>query len=110
MTTQMATQRQTAKTQRKRYPGAFKARIVLVALREQQTINEIASEYGIHPGLVSQWKKQAMDEMPGLFEDRRENNRQEQQEEEALRDRLYQQIGQLKVELDFLKKKTGIAR
>jgi putative transposase len=95
------------KTQRKRYSGEFKARIALVALREQQTINEIGSEYAIHPGLVSQWKKQALEEMPTLFNDRRENNREE---EEALRDQLYQQIGQLKVELDFLKRKAGVTR
>ncbi|MDQ2731935.1 MAG: transposase, partial [Armatimonadota bacterium] len=87
------------KTQRKRYSGEFKARIALVALREQQTINEIASEYAIHPSLVSLWKKQALEEMPALFNDRRENNHQE---DEALRDQLYQQIGQLKVEMDFL--------
>jgi len=95
------------KTQRNRYSREFKARIALVALREQQTISEIASEYAVHPSLVCQWKKQALEEMPALFNDRREKDHQE---DEALRDQLYQQIGQLKVELDFLKKKAGVTR
>src|ERR1700692_2003525 len=96
-------------TQRKHYDKEFKAKIAVVALREQQTVNEIASSYGIHPGQVSQWKKQALEQMPSLFVDGRENGHSERKDE-ALRDQLYQQIGQLKVELDFLKKKTGVGR
>ncbi len=98
------------KAQRNRYDKEFKAKIALVALREQQTINEIGASYGVHPGMVSLWKKQAVEELSSVFSDRRENLQKEREEEESLRDRLYQQIGQLKVELDFLKKKTGVTR
>ena len=96
--------------QRGRHTPEFKAKVALIALMEQQPINEIASRYEVHPGQVSQWKKQAKDELPSLFNDRREKDHQNRLEEEALRDQLYQQIGQLKVELDFLKKKTGALR
>ncbi|GHO63956.1 hypothetical protein KSC_028480 [Ktedonobacter sp. SOSP1-52] len=74
---------------------------VLEAIRGQKTANEIASEYGVHPTQITQWKKQALDDLPSLFAQPpsgREKN------EEALIASLYQQIGQLKVEVDFLKK------
>lgn len=92
----------TQQQQRKTYPPAFKARVALEALKEQRTINEIASEYGVHPNLVSQWKKQMQEGLPGLFCER---GRKNERDEEQLRARLYQQIGQLQVELDWLKKK-----
>ena len=98
------TQQQRAQQQRKTYPPAFKARVALEALKGQRTINEIASEYGVHPNLVSQWKKQMQEGLPGLFSERQ--SRQVRDEEE-LKGRLYQQIGQLQVELDWLKKKVG---
>jgi transposase-like protein len=90
--------------QRKTYPPAFKARVALEALKGQRTINEIASEYGVHPNLVGQWKKQMQEGLPGLFAER--HSRQARDAEE-LKARLYQQIGQLQVELDWLKKKGG---
>lgn len=93
-------------TVRKRYSGELKAKIALEAIREQKTVNEIASAYGVHPNQVTQWKKQALEEMPALFSDRRVKN---QQAEEELKAKLYQEIGQLKVELDWIKKKSGIA-
>ncbi len=73
-------------------------------MRGQRTANEIASSYGVHPVQVAQWKKQALAELPQLFADRRAKAAQE---EETLRAALYQQIGQLKVELDWLKKRVG---
>ena len=92
-------------TQRKHYPPEFKARIALEALKEQKTLNQLSSEYGVHPNQVSQWKRQMQSELPGLFTSatRRE---QSDQEEEELKAHLYQQIGQLQVELDWLKKKA----
>jgi transposase-like protein len=60
-------------------------------------------EYGVHPTQIAQWKKQALDELPEIFSSRRQKG---EQEEEALKAALYQQIGQLKVELDWLKKKV----
>jgi outer membrane protein assembly factor BamB len=88
--------------ERKRYDAALKAKVALEALKGQRTTNEIASVYGVHPNQVAQWKKQVLEQLPEIFSGGRA--RREQQDEE-LRDQLYQQIGQLKVELDWLKKK-----
>lgn len=88
--------------QRKRHGADFKARVALEALKEQRTVNEIAALYEVHPAQVGQWKKQAREGLAELFSTGR--IRQEK-DEEALRDRLYQEIGQLKVELDWLKRK-----
>ena len=92
------------KNSRRRHGAEFKARVALEAIKGVRTINEIAAEYEVHPSQVNQWKKQALSELPGIFSGRHQKTAQN---EEALRDRLYQQIGQLKVELDWLKKKTG---
>ena len=90
---------------RKRHDAATKAKVAIEALKGQRTANEIATAYGVHPNLVAQWKKQAMEQLPEIFSSVRV--RKEQQEVE-IRDQLYQQIGQLKVELDWLKKKSGM--
>ena len=95
------------KRERKRYDAALKAKVALEALKGQRTANEIATVYGVHPNLVAQWKKQVLEQLPEIFSGGRA--RQEQQDEE-LRNQLYQQIGQLKVELDWLKKKAGLFR
>ena len=92
------------KNSRRRHGAEFKARVALEAIKGIRTVNEIAAEHGIHPSQVNAWKKQALSELAGIFSSRRQKAAQD---EEALRDRLYQQIGQLKVELDWLKKKTG---
>jgi transposase-like protein len=93
-------------TARKRYSGEFKAKVAMEAIKGQKTVNELAGIYGVHTNQVAQWKKQAMDEMPQIFSDRRMKI---EQGEEELKARLYQEIGQLKVELDWLKKKSGIS-
>jgi len=90
------------KKQRKSYTTAFKVKIALEAIKGQRTINEIATHYGVHPNLVSQWKKQAIESLPDVFSTRRERDAQG---EEAHKAELYQLIGQLKVELDWLEKK-----
>jgi putative transposase len=92
------------KTTRKRYSAEFKAKVAVEAIREQKTTNEIAARYRVHPSQVTSWKKQAMEEMPQLFNDGRGPS---QKQEEELKAELYQQIGQMKVELDWLKKKVG---
>lgn len=89
---------------RRRYSGELKAKIALEAIKGQRTVNEIASNYEVSPTQVNQWKKQAMEELPGLFTDKR---LKAEQSEESIKAQLYQQIGQLKVELDWLKKKSG---
>jgi transposase-like protein len=89
--------------QRKRYSAQFKAKVALEAIKGQKTANEIASEYGVHSTQIAQWKKQVLDELPHLFSSRAADK---QKSEEALIASLYQQIGQLKVERDWLQKKT----
>jgi transposase-like protein len=95
------------KRERKRYDAGLKAKVAVEAIKGQRTINEIASAYGIHPHQVTQWKKQALEQLPEIFSNGRARS---QQADEELRDQLYQQIGQLKVELDWLKKKSGLLR
>ena len=90
--------------QRKRYGAALKAKVALEAIKGQRTVSEIASEYGVHPNLITKWKKQVIEESPGIFSDKKERVEKQSQELEA---ELYRQIGQLKVELDWLKKKSG---
>ncbi len=78
------------KKQRKSYTAAFKVKIALEAIKGQRTINEIATHYGVHPNMVTQWKKQAIESLPDVFSTRRERDAQG---EEALKAELYQQIG-----------------
>jgi transposase-like protein len=89
---------------RKNHSDAFKARVALDAIKGQKTINELASEYGIHPNQIGQWKKKLIDGSSEIFS--RGKNR-EAESYEAERDRLYQQIGKLKVEVDWIKKTAG---
>jgi transposase-like protein len=93
--------------QRKRYSADIKAKVALEAIKGHKTANEIASDYGVHPTQIAQWKKQVLDEVPHIFsaQERREKS------DEALIATLYQEIGQLKVELDWLKKsRTGLLK
>lgn len=93
--------------QRKQYSGDFKAKVAIEAIKATQTINELASQYEVHPNQVTQWKKQVLEEVPQIFSTRRA---QAQKETEELTASLYQQIGQLQVELDWMKKKSGLSR
>lgn len=92
------------KAQRKTYTAEFKSKVAIEAIRGFHTINELAAEYGVHPHQINMWKAQLLEAAPGVFSERTD---QREKEGEALRDQLYQQIGQLKVELDWLKKKVG---
>jgi putative transposase len=91
--------------QRKTYNADLKARIALEAIKGQLTVNQIATHYGVHPNQVTNWKKQVLTEVPQMFAQAR---RRELADEAELKAQLYQQIGQLKVELDWLKKKAGL--
>src|ERR671932_1517769 len=93
-------------TQRRQHSGAFKAKVALEAIRGERTVNEIAAAHGVHPVQITQWKRVALDALPDIFSSRRGAKHKE---EEALKAALYQQIGQLKVELDWLKKKLDWA-
>ncbi len=93
--------------QRRSFSADFKARVALEALREQKTMNELASEFGVHPNLIREWKKQALSELPQVFSSRKAS---EEKTQEAERERMFQQIGQLQYELAWLKKKVGVDR
>jgi transposase-like protein len=92
------------KTSRTRYTAEFKAKQALEVIKGQRTLNEIACDAKVHPNVLTGWKKQLLESLPSVFADKRVK---ENKEQEALTDQLYQQIGQLKVELDWLKKKVG---
>lgn len=93
--------------QRKNYSAEMKAKISLEAIKGQRTVQEIASHYSVHPNQVSQWKRQVLEHVSEIFSDRRARS---DRDEEALKAELYQQIGQLQVELVWLKKKSGLSR
>ena len=93
-------------TQRKQYSAEFKARVALEALQGLKTVHELASPYGVHPTQIAHWKHRLQKEMPDIFSARRDKRDRDQ---EAFHAQLYQQIGQLKVELDWVKKKAGLA-
>jgi transposase-like protein len=93
--------------QRKQYSAEFKAKVALEAIKGNKTINELASGFEVHANQITQWKKQVLEEVPQIFSTRRA---QAQKGQEELTASLYQQIGQLQVELDWLKKKSGLSR
>lgn len=91
------------KRNRRNYDETFKAKVVLEALKEQKTLAQLSSEFDLHATQIGEWKKQVVNGMPSLFSGTKPLI--SEQEKEQLTGPLYQQIGQLKVELDFLKKK-----
>jgi transposase len=92
---------------RKRYTAEFKAKVVMEALREERTISEIASEYGVHPNQISQWKSTVLKGLPDLFEKDR-SGRNEKEEHEKKLNELYAEIGKLSTQVSWLKKKSGL--
>lgn len=92
--------------QRKKYTPEFKAKIALEAIKELRTISELASLHSVHPTMITRWKRQLLNQSPSLFSSKKQELKKKKQNE--LTAELYQQIGQLKVELDWLKKKSGL--
>ncbi len=92
------------KNGRKQHTAEFKAKVALAAIKGEHTAAEIASMYGVHPTQISAWKRQALEILAQGFSSRRSSAVRAQ---EDLTGTLYQQIGQLKVELDWLKKKAS---
>jgi transposase len=89
---------------RKRHSAEFKAKVVVAALREDQTLNQLSTSYGVHPVVIGGWKKQALLALPGLFGQKLERDAQAVQARER---ELYEQIGRLEMENGWLKKKLG---
>ena len=89
---------------RRNFTPAFKAKVALAAAKGDKTLAELASQFGIYPNQISTWKKQLVDQIDELFEDGRKRSRETSEPEVA---QLYEQIGRLKVELDWLKKKAA---
>lgn len=90
---------------RRQHTPGFKARVVLEAIKEQKTITQLTTEFGVHPTQIGRWKCLALTGLERIFS---EKERFDQKARDDLIDRLYQQIGKLKVEVDFLKKKMGL--
>jgi|SRR5258705_2491250 len=91
-----------SKRTRRKFSGEFKAKVALEAIKAQETINQIAVRHEVHPHQVTQWKQQLLRQAPAAFEQAAPLNKQDGVEEE-----LYGQIGRLKMELEWLKKKLN---
>jgi len=90
---------------RRGHDAALKARVALEALKEEKTMAQLSSEFGVHVNQIRQWRQKLLEELPSLFSDRRKKR---DKEGEELLSELYRQIGQLKVELEWLKKKSQV--
>lgn len=89
---------------RRRFNAEFKFRVALEAAKGQQTMGELASKHNLHPNQISQWKRQLLEEGSDVFT---YPSKSEQQGQEVIQAELYEQIGRLKMELEWLKKKAA---
>lgn len=92
---------------RRKFTAAFKTKVVLEALRERNSVEELARKYELHPNQITTWKKAFLDKASVVFEDPETKSEDEKQREADL-DKLYSQIGQQKMEIDWLKKKLDL--
>lgn len=91
-------------SKRKSHSAAFKAQVALAAVKEDRTVNELASKFGVHPTMIHGWKKQLLTGAEGLFAN---GIKAVSVDSEARQAELYEQIGRLKMELEWLKKKAA---
>lgn len=89
---------------RKSFTAEFKAKVAIEALKGNQTINELSSEFGVHSTQITTWKKNLIQAGKQAFSGKKQ---QGQRDQEDLMEKLYAQIGKQKVEIDWLKKKSG---
>jgi len=92
---------------RKSYSSKFKAKVALEAIKEEKTLSELSSLYEVSSKVISSWKKYFLEHMGELF-DNNSKSKDKNKEEKISSDDLYKQIGQQKVEIDWLKKKFGL--
>jgi len=92
-------------TTRKKYSAEFKARVAIEAIRGEKTLSQLSSQFKVHPIQIAKWRKAAVERLPEVFVDGRTRPGENDGVE---RDALYEEIGRLKVELDWLKKKVGL--
>ena len=85
-----------------------KAQVALPAIKEEKTMAQISSDFQVHPTQIGLWKKQAIDNFPELFKDKRKKEKEDSAGRQAELDNLYKIIGQRDAELDWLKKKLQI--
>jgi len=94
-------------SKRKTFSPSLKAKVAIEAIREEKSISELSTQFEVHPNMIRAWKKQFLSESESIFVDKRKSkNRKSDSEQDP--DQLFKQIGQLKVENDFLKKKLGL--
>lgn len=91
---------------RKQYSSQFKAKVAIEAIKGHKTTAELASQYELHPTVINGWKRQLQEKAENLFENN-QNHTAKEDKTEATIDELYRQIGQLKVERDFLVKSSA---
>ncbi len=90
---------------KKTYTADFKAQVVLEILKEEKSISQLSSEYGVHPNILGKWKAQAMSGLPKVFaDDHRETEAMKSDYEKRIRE-LYEEIGRLTTQVNWLKKK-----
>ncbi len=87
------------KAKRQKHSGAFKAKVAIEALQERESLSELSKKYGIHPNMITRWKKEFLERAPQLFDTTHPADKDEKDLE-----KLYAKIGQLEIENDFLKK------
>lgn len=92
---------------RKRYSAQFKFQVALEAVKGLKTVNQLASEYELHPNQVSQWKRQLLAEGAAIFDNGA--SQQQQRDQAQTEAQLYEQIGRLKMEVEWLKKSTRLS-
>jgi len=93
---------------RKKFEAGFKAKVALEAIKGEKTLAELSSQYGVHANMITRWKQEMLEKLPGIFDKKAE--RRENAEEAEKVDKLYKAVGELKMENDWLKKKLEILK